>query len=469
MMNMLDIQERSEKALTLSQILSDKAEIFTATNDLLSIRIANNKIIESKAIADTGIGIRLIKGDGLGFSSTTDLTDEGLQKTIDDAATMAKYRKTGFKYDFPYPKKAKPADIFDKPTANLLTDLDKVTEQAHTMMDASMDTSKKILENSGIINILRINKQILSTNGIDVSEKSTGWSAFLTSTAQEGQEQREGMVTGSTIKVEDFDPAKIGRESAEMAVKSLGGGKIAEKDYKLILLPSAAQCLVTELSGCTNPSTMESSIPLLQDRLGEQVGSDKLTVRINPRRSGFAMAGVYDDEGVPTQELTLFDKGVFMASPYDSWYSQKEEVEGTGHGFRSMSMSSGGTVYHGKMYHSEPAARAACLEMEDGDESVDEMIESTKNGIIVGVVWYSRIMLPTRGDYMAIMRMGTMKVENGEIIGAVQKFRLVDNILDLAKNIEMVGKTEALSHWHMPYGRMAPIKVSKGRCMPYHD
>lgn len=466
---MIDIHERSEKALTLSQKHSDKAEIFTATNDLLSIRIANNRIIESKAIGDTGVGIRLIKGDGMGFSSTTDLTDEGLLKAIDDAATMAKYRKIGFKYDFPYPKKAKPADVFDKPTADLLTDLDLVTEHAHTMMDASMGTSKKIAENSGIINILRINKQILSTNEVDVTEKSTGWSAFLTSTAEDGLEQREGMVTGSTVRVRDFDPAKIGRESAEMAVQSLGGKKIDEKDYELILLPSAAQCVVTELMGCTNPATMEGSTPLLQDRLGEQIGSEKLTVGINPRRSGFAMAGAYDDEGVPAQELTLFDKGVFMASPYDSWYAQREDVEGTGHGFRAMSMTAGGTVYHGKMYHSEPATRAACLEMQGGDETVDEMISSTKNGIIVGVVWYSRIMLPTRGDYMAIMRMGTMKVENGEVVGGVQKFRLVDNILDIAKNIEMVGKPEPLSHWHMPYGRMAPIKVSKARCMPYHE
>lgn len=466
---MIDIHERSEKALYLSQPHSDKAEIFTAINDLLSIRIANNRIIESKAISDTGIDIRLIKGEGLGFSSTTNLTDKGLQKAIDDAASMANYRKIGFKYDFPYPKKARTADTYDKKTADLLTDLETLTEYAHTMMNASMDAGKKVAENSGIINILKTEKQILSTNEIDVSEKTTGWSAFLTTTAQEGQEQREGMVTGSTIKIKDFDPEKIGRESAEMAVKSLGGKKIEEKDYELILLPSAAQCIVTELAGCTNPPTMENSIPLLQDRLGEQIGSEKLTIRMNPRRSGFALTGAYDDEGVPAQELTLFDKGIFMASPYDSWFAQRNEVEGTGHGYRAMSMFAGGTVYHGKMYHSEPAPRAACLEMDGGTESVEEMISSTKNGIIVGVVWYSRIMLPTRGDYNAIMRMGTMQVENGEVTGAVQKFRLVDNILDLARNIEMVRTPEALSHWHMPYGRMAPIKISKARCMPYHE
>jgi PmbA protein len=466
---MIDLHERVEKALVLSEDYSDKTEIFASTNNLLSIRIANNKVIESKAISDSGIGIRVLKNTGLGFSSTTDLTDNGLLRTVNDASVMAKYRETGFNYDFPYPKKVAKAPTFDEKTSRMLSDPETVTELAHTMMDSSMDTSKKVVENSGIINILQTTKHILSTNEIDVTEETTGWSAFLTSTAQEGHEQREGMTTGSTIRINDFKPEKIGKESAEMAVKSLGGKKIQEKEYELILLPSASQCIVTELAGCTNPPTMESSIPLLQDRLGERIGSEQLTIRMNPRRTGFALTGTYDDEGVPAKELTLFENGVFTASPYDSWYAQRNEVESTGHGFRAMSMFAGGTVYHGKMYHSEPSPRTACLEMAKGQDSLDDMVSSTKDGIMVGVVWYSRIMLPTRGDYNAIMRMGTMKVENGEVVGAVKKFRLVDNILDLAKNIEMVGTPQALSHWHMPYGRMAPIKISKAMCMPYHD
>ncbi len=468
-MSKYDIVERAEKALSLAEGVSDRTEVFTARNELLNIRMANTRVIESKAIYDTGIGVRIIKGDGIGFSSTTDLSDDGLMKTINDAAIMAQHRKIGFKYDFPYPEKAKPANIYDKKTADFLYDHDDVTEYAHRMMEASADTSPKVVENSGIINVLRFSKSIMNTNGIDVSEEGTGWSAFLTSTAEAGGEQREGMITGSTVNVRDFDPEKIGRESAKMAIESLGGSKIKEDDYELILLPNASHCVVADLSNCTNPQIQDSSIPLLKDRLGEKIGSDKLTIRMNPRQTGFTFSGAYDDEGVPARELTLFDHGVYMASPYDSWYSQRDGVDDTGHGYRCNSMVSGGTTYNGKMYHTEPAPAVSCYEMESGGSSLDEMIESTKRGIIVGVIWYSRIMLPTRGDYNAIMRMGTMLVENGEVVGGVQKFRLVDNILDLSANIEMVGEPEALSNWFIPYGRIAPVKISKGHCMPYYD
>ncbi|TRO53973.1 TldD/PmbA family protein [Candidatus Bathyarchaeota archaeon] len=462
------LAERAEKALRIAEP-HGKAEAYLATNELLSIRMANTRVIESKAIHDTGIGVRVLIGDGIGFSSTTDLTDRGLAKAVDDAVTMARHRKTGFIYDLPHPKKAKAAQIYDKATAELVDDVDSVTEYAHGLMDASAAASPRVAENSGIVNILRFNKVVMNSNGVDVDERGTGWSAFLTTTAQGNLEQREGMVTGSTIKVSDFDPERMGVESAKMAVESLGGKKIDEGDYELILLPSAAQCVVTELAGCTNPPTQESSIPLLRDRLGEQIASELFTLRMNPRRTGFSMVGAYDDEGVPTEELTLFDRGVYNASPYDSWYSQRYGLESTGHGFRSMSMLTGGTAYHGKMYHVEPSPVAACLEMESGGSSVEEMIESTRRGIMVGVIWYSRIMLPTRGDYNAIMRMGTMRVENGDVTGATQKFRLADNILSLARNMELIGEPEPLSHWHMPYGSMAPIKVSKAHCMPYSD
>jgi PmbA protein len=467
-MNQYNLAERAEKALRIAEP-HGKAEAYVAANELLSIRMANTRVIESKAIDDTGIGVRVLIGDGLGFSSTTDLTDRGLTRAVEDAAAMARHRKIGFIYDLPHPKKARAAHIYDKTTAGLIEDVDSVTGYAHRLMDASAETSPRVAENSGIVNVLRFNKVVMNSNGVDVDEKGTGWSSFLATTAQEGAEQREGMVTGSTIKVSDFNPERMGRESAEMAVRSLGGKKIDEGDYELILLPSAAQCIVTELAECTSPPTQEGSIPLLRDRLGEQIASDRFTLRMNPRRTGFSMVGAYDDEGAPAKELTLFDRGVYKASPYDSWYSQRNGLDGTGHGFRSTSMLTGGTVYHGKMYHVEPSPRAACLEMEPGGSTVDEMIESTARGLIVGVIWYSRIMLPTRGDYTAIMRMGTMRVEDGEVTGPVHKFRLADNILDLARNIEMVGDPEPLSHWHMPYGSIAPVKVSKAHCMPYYD
>ena len=467
-MNQHNLTERAEKALRIAEPYG-KAEAYVATNELLSVRMANTRVIESKAIYDTGIGVRVLSGDGIGFSSTTDLSDHGLTRAVEEAAAMARHRRIGFSYDLPQPRKARPAKIHDQATAGLLDDVESVTEYAHRLMDASSGASPRVAENSGILNILRFNKVVLNSNGVDVDERGSGWSAFLATTAQGGSEQREGMVTGSTVKVSDFDPERMGRESAEMAVNSLGGNKIDEGDYELILLPSAAQCIVTELAECTNPPTMDGSTPLLRDRLGEQVASECFTLRINPRRTGFSLLGAYDDEGVPAKELTLFERGVFKASPRDSWYSQRDGVEGTGHGFRSVSMLTGGTAYHGKMYHVEPSPRAACLEMEPGGSTVDEMVESTRRGLMVGVVWYSRIMLPTRGDYTAIMRMGTMRVEDGEVTGPTQKFRLADNILDLARNIEMVGDPEPLSHWHMPYGSIAPVKVAKAHCMPYAD
>lgn len=468
-MSDVEPEERAERALALAKAVTDRAEVYLAENNLLTIRMANNVVIESKGILDTGVGIRIIIDGGIGFSSTSDLSDKGLEKAIEDAEAMARHREIGFEYDFPAPGEASAVTIYDRGTAQLMEDLDSATDYAHRMIVASSESSPKVVDNAGIVNFLKFKKLVLNTNGVDISEEGTGWSAFLTATAEEGPERREGMVCRSTIRASDFDPELMGEESAEMAVRSLGGEKIDEGDYELILLPSAAQCVVTELANCTNPVIQERSIPLLRDRLGEKIASSLFSLRMNPRRTGFSTVGAYDDEGVPTEELTLFEEGVYKASPYDSWYAQRDGVEGTGSGFRGASMFDGGTIYHGKMYHTEPAPRVVSLEMEAGPHALEEMIESTGDGVMVGVIWYSRIMVPTRGDYNGICRMGTMRIKNGEVVGAIQKCRLVDNILGLAAHIEMAGEPVELSHWHMPYSAISPVKISKAHLMPYYD
>jgi hypothetical protein len=42
--------------------------------------------------------------------------------------------------------------------------------------------------------------------------------------------------------------------------------------------------------------------------------------------------------------------------------------------------------------------------------------------------------------------MGTMRVEDGEVTGPVHKFKLADNILELAHSVEMIGDPEPLAH-----------------------
>jgi PmbA protein len=291
----------------------------------------------------------------------------------------------------------------------------------------------------------------------------------MVATGQDGSEKREGIWSSSGVKASEFDPENIGKLAGEMAVQSLKGSVIKEDDYELILQPPAATPVVSTLASCTNPSVQEAELPLLRDRLGEKVASDLFTLHMNPRKLGFAMAGIYDDEGVPTKELTLFEKGVYKASPYDTWYAQKEDVTPTGSGFRGIMHATGGTQYPGKMYHTEPVPATVCLDMEGTSKTFDDIVRSTDKGLIVGYLHYAGVIVRTRGDYTGVARMGSRLVKNGEIVGAVQKCRLVDNILHMASRIEMVGKPVTECYWSTTSSNIPPIKISKAHLMPYYE
>jgi predicted Zn-dependent protease len=65
--------------------------------------------------------------------------------------------------------------------------------------------------------------------------------------------------------------------------------------------------------------------------------------------------------------------------------------------------------------------------------------------------------------------MGLYRIRNGEIVGSVKKSRLVGNLLEILKNIDMVSKERLLvDGWVYKWGdyHTVPILRSKARVLP---
>ena len=98
----------------------DEAEAYLVSNKVLTVRLVNNSVFEAKGVHDIGVGLRVIKGNMLGFSSTADFSKKSLEKLVEAADSTAKARKLPFKYSFPKPRKIpKVAGVYDKKLAEL--------------------------------------------------------------------------------------------------------------------------------------------------------------------------------------------------------------------------------------------------------------------------------------------------------------------------------------------------------------
>ena len=79
--------------------------------------------------------------------------------------------------------------------------------------------------------------------------------------------------------------------------------------------------------------------------------------------------------------------------------------------------------------------------MDGGDATIEQMIKSTRRGLLVSFFWYIRSV-----DQMTLLNTGMTRdglflIENGEIAGPVQNFRWNMSPLVAFANISAVGRS----------------------------
>lgn len=92
--------------------------------------------------------------------------------------------------------------------------------------------------------------------------------------------------------------------------------------------------------------------------------------------------------------------------------------------------------------------------MEGGTASIDDMIKSTKRGILVTRTWYIRSVDPQTLLYTGLTRDGTFFIEDGKIAYPVKNFRFNESPVIMLNNLEALGKPQRINGNLIP-----PMKI----------
>jgi predicted Zn-dependent protease len=98
-----------------------------------------------------------------------------------------------------------------------------------------------------------------------------------------------------------------------------------------------------------------------------------------------------------------------------------------------------------------------------GTASLDELIASTRRGLLLTSLWYIRDVDPETLLLTGLTRDGVYLVENGEVTGAVNNFRFNESPVDLLSRIAEIGATTRTlprewADW-FTLARMPPVRV----------
>lgn len=464
MAKVLDFEGFGEQILKIAERQkADEAEGYLVSNKVLTVRLVNNSVFEAKGVHDIGVGIRVLRDGGLGFSSTADFTSKSLKKAVKAALDASKTRGLPFKYSFPSPvKPPKVRGVYDTKLAKLPSD--KAVDLAYQMVEESLAYNRKIADNAGVFNLVVYHTLVMNSHGLKARDDGTFFEASLTATAKRGATSSEGADATAGRSLKELKPREIGRKAAEMAVSGLRAQPLKEGTYPIILDPEPAVDIDGYVSWLCSPMIAKLYYPLFLDKLGKKVGSEELTVVDDPLMPNGIGSAPIDEEGIPSQKITIMEKGVLKNFVYDTFYGAMEKKRPTASGARA-SFAVGVSSFPGKNYNGEPIPIPRNPYIVPGDWKREEIVEDTKDGLLVKRFHYTRLTNPTRGDFTSVLRMGLYSVKKGEVVGALKKSRLIDNLLDVLKNVDAVSDTLTVAGEWGSYAH-TPIIRTKAHVAP---
>ncbi|MBQ3668221.1 MAG: TldD/PmbA family protein, partial [Clostridia bacterium] len=169
-----------------------------------------------------------------------------------------------------------------------------------------------------------------------------------------------------------------------------------------------------------------------KDKAGQKVTSDKLTLKSQVQDARIVSNRVYTQDGYRAQNVTLIDKGILNSFTLSLYAANKTGIP----------VSKDGGIFV----------------IEGGDSSLEEMIKSTKRGLILG--GFSGGEPGANGEFSGVAK-NSFYVENGEIKGAVMETMISGNLEDLFMNISAVSR-EVISDGYnaFPYIKTTGITIS---------
>lgn len=416
--------ETAEKALELTKRSgADDAEAFVGENIVTTVRIAANRVIETKRVHDHGIGIRAAVDQKVGFACANSLS----QELIDRVVSIARARPSNPDFNG-FPEVTKPkkvSDICDRALARLQPE--RAAELADLMLQAALDFDRRVVDVSGALNIVVERCAITNTNGLAGADETTRIFGHLTVGSRGVGESEGGAWLGST-SLHGFNPNEVGKRAAEIAVNSLGPKKVKPGKYNVILEPAAVAELFYHVFGyAVNGREVHDRYSYFTDKLGKVVASEELNIYDWGNMAGGLCSKTFDDEGVPTCRTRLIERGKLLGFVYDRRYAGKANTDSTGNGLRLIDMP-------GRYYGVEPSPYITNLVIEAGDIKREELIADTDEGLLLSRIWYTYPITPQLGDFSTTSRCGFL-IHKGEMAGAVQQVRIHENLPRLLKNI----------------------------------
>lgn len=424
--------------------------------------VRNDRPEQNLVFEDQGVMIEVMVNGHIGYYGTSDFSTEGLDRAFSRALFTT--QSASLRKNFEFKKEQSRPIVQGRYQSPTLRPLNQMTpkEINDFLIEGTraLNVSKQIIDRSAKSYLIDTEILILSGTGTRIHQTFQKLALDLSASVSDGIESQNRSWNGAFARcfqggAELFDLKQIqdaGKKIGSEALELLKAENCPTGSMDLILMPDQMMLQIHESIG--HPLELDrilgdernyagSSFIQMQDFGKLQYGSVKLNATFDPGvRNEFASYS-FDDSGNKAQKEFLIKDGLLVAGLGSLESQARSKIPGVAN-FRSAS------------WNRAPIDRMANINLEPGSSSLEDLIASVDDGVLMhsNKSW-------SIDDYRRKFQFGCeygQRIKNGKITGTVKNPNYRGTTVPFWNNLEAVGQTT--ESYGTPYcGKGEPSQV----------
>lgn len=419
---------------------ANEAEATCTVARRFSVEARDREVVKVEQAVARGIGLRVFLGGAKAALSTSDLSHDGLRDAV--ARTVEAARYVGADPHAGLPETAPIAsgdlaidagDVRMRPHEAKVADalaLERIVREDHRIVNSSGSRVADVVTTIALAN----------SRGAGAMYRASQASVGSSPIARDGDDKRTASYGSAARSYAALEPVhSVAATAARRATDAIGARKPATMRCAVIFERDVAALVLSDLFAAVKAANVAIGNSFLSRRIGDAIGSDRVTIVDDGRLRAGLGTSPFDAEGVPTRRTVVFERGVLRTFLYDTYYARRLGASTTGN-------ASGGGV------------GPTNFMLLPGDASLAELVATTACGILVtdtiGFATESVTGTYSRGARGFV-------IEGGELAYPVDEFTIASDLVSMLAGVDAVADDLVLDQNVVsPSFRVAEMTVS---------
>lgn len=395
---------------------ADQVEVAIGRGTEFSVRVRKGQIEHLVEAGALSMGARVIVGQRVASTSSSDLSRATLERLIAGAVARARLVHAD-----PFAGLPEKEELSVDIAALRLSDPEVARMPAEEKIRLALKTEELCLADPRVANSYGASCEthvgeffIANSLGVRGWYEATSIALGVYLQAGSGDDLVEEGWYESRRHLADLPPPEMVAQKALMRlIRLIGPRKVPTQNVPVVFEPEVTGQLLGLLYACVNGGAIYQRQSFLVDKLGQEVASRQVRVVDEGLIPGALGTRPFDGEGVPTRTTVVIENGLLRSYLLDTYSARKL-------GMRSTGNASGPTN----------------LYLAPGPHSPEDIIASVDKGLLVTSTMGSGFN-PVSGDFSR----GAfgLWIEGGEVVYPVAEVTISGNLGRMLEGIEMVG------------------------------